>query len=101
MKRRRSSRFVHGWIRHSFPGLPALLLSAADLDCLTLLPVGMLLPGTFRPNFKKADCQSRSTSSVLPSLTRFKFHEVSRYLEDLVVQIDAPLLNQLRETFFP
>jgi hypothetical protein len=40
---------------------------------------------------QESRCQPRSTRSVL----------VSRYPEDLVAQIGAPLLNQLGITFFP
>ena len=41
-----------------------------------------------------------STRSVLPILTGFRFQGVSEYLEDLVTDIDAPQLNNLRITFF-
>jgi hypothetical protein len=125
MKRRRSFQNEYGWIRHSFPGLPALLLSATDLVRLTLLGIphsGHIPPEAMstylsalvrledfvlefqllrsRPG-QESRCQPRSTRSVLPSLTRFKFHGVSRYPEDLVAQIGAPLLNQLGIMFFP
>ncbi|KAI9510200.1 hypothetical protein F5148DRAFT_1282202 [Russula earlei] len=38
--------------------------------------------------------------SVLPALTQFEFGGVYEYLEDLLVQIEAPLLNQLWVTFY-
>ena len=40
------------------------------------------------------------TLSVLPALIKLTFVGVSEYFEDLVTQIDAPLLNQLYITFF-
>ncbi|KAI9456309.1 hypothetical protein F5148DRAFT_1377961 [Russula earlei] len=40
------------------------------------------------------------TRSVLPVLTRLEFKGVHEYLEDLVAQIEAPLLNKLEVTFF-
>ena len=38
--------------------------------------------------------------SVLPALTELKFVGVSRYLEDLMARIDAPVLDNLDITFF-
>ncbi|KAI9442079.1 hypothetical protein F5148DRAFT_804177 [Russula earlei] len=38
--------------------------------------------------------------SVLPALTNLYFHGVHKYLEDLLAQIEAPLLNKLDVTFF-
>jgi len=38
--------------------------------------------------------------SVLPLLTYFKFKGASKYLENLVARIDAPLLDSLGITFF-
>jgi F-box-like/Zinc finger, C2H2 type len=40
------------------------------------------------------------TRVVLPSLTYFDFKGVSEYLEDIVAQIDLPLLDRIRITFF-
>jgi hypothetical protein len=40
------------------------------------------------------------TRSVLPALTELTFNGVSEYLEDLVIRIEAPLLNDLHITFF-
>jgi hypothetical protein len=39
------------------------------------------------------------TRTLLPVLTTLQFQGVSEYLEDLVTQIDAPLLNTLHITF--
>jgi hypothetical protein len=40
------------------------------------------------------------TRTLLPSLTRVAFKGVNEYLEDIVAQIDAPLVNALSITFF-
>jgi hypothetical protein len=40
------------------------------------------------------------TRAVLPALTAFDFQGVSDYLEDLVAQIDAPLLSRAKFRFF-
>ena len=40
------------------------------------------------------------TRFVLPVLTDFEFKGVSKYLEDLVICIDAPQLERLKITFF-
>jgi hypothetical protein len=107
-----------------FPGLPKVLLSAADLVDLRLTEVpysGHLSPeamvtclsaltrleklklkfDTPRP---RSDLESRRppppTRSVLPALIILWFKGVSEYLEDLVAWVDAPLLDYLEITFF-
>jgi hypothetical protein len=110
--------------RVPFPGLPKLLISAADLVHLELHDIphsGYILPETI------ATCISTSTGlnslvlkfeslrsrpvresrrpppqtrSVLPALTDFSFTGVSEYLEDLVARIDAPLLRYMSIVFF-
>ena len=107
-----------------FPGLPRLLLSATHLTDLCLEKIPHL--GYFSPE-EIATALSASTSLedlhigfesplslpdratrrpppptrlVLPALKNFMFKGVEEYLEDLVVRIDAPLLNELRITFF-
>ncbi|KAI9450687.1 hypothetical protein F5148DRAFT_1335837 [Russula earlei] len=40
------------------------------------------------------------TRSVLPSLTKLVFRGAHQYLEDLLAQIEAPLLNKLKIGFF-
>jgi hypothetical protein len=104
----------------SFPGLPKLLLSAtyllslqlwriphaayispkAMVTCLSALTslkyftLELKLPQTH------PDRESRHpplpTRTLLPSLTWLKFQGVSEYVEDLVAQINAPLLNYLQ-----
>jgi hypothetical protein len=59
----------------------------------------------FRSPRSRADRENRLlprrlTRVVLPSLTSFDFKGNSEYLEDIVVQIDAPLLDQVEVTFF-
>ncbi|KAI0293313.1 hypothetical protein B0F90DRAFT_1404455 [Multifurca ochricompacta] len=107
----------------SFPALPKLLLSTSALSSLRLesIPItGYISPEvtvaclSALPNLKTfsikflsltlPDRRSRrpppQTRVVLPALTEFSFHGLSQYLEDLVVRIDAPLLCQLKITFF-
>ena len=106
-----------------FPALPKLLLSATDLVHLTLRRIphsGYLAPETivtglavmanlkslaieFEPFVFLPDRESRrspsSTRTILPALTRLAFQGVSEYLEDLVSQIDAPILDTAYITF--
>jgi hypothetical protein len=107
-----------------FPGLPKLLLSATHLVYLDLLDIPH--SGYFSPDAMAAalstltsleyfwllfespescpDLETRrlppSTRSNLPALTWFRFKGVSEYLEDLVIDIDAPQLDKLRIAFF-
>jgi len=108
----------------SFPTLPRLLLSSSDLVDLQLwnIPVtGYFSPellavclsaltrlGSLSIEFQSPrsflDRTSRHppplTRAVLPALTRLHFQGVSEYLEDLVAQINAPLLDHVIITFF-
>ena len=107
-----------------FPALPRLLLFSTDLVCLTLwniphsgyisaeaivtglavlanlksLTIGFESPRS-RPNQENWP-PPPPTRTVLPALTRFGFHGVSKYLEDLMARIDAPLLDSIRINFF-
>jgi hypothetical protein len=110
--------------RIPFPGLPKLLLSATDLVSLSIwkIPhsgyispeamVRCLTPLTrlerlelgFKSPLSRPVRETRPphlpTRSTLPTLTAFRFAGVSEYLEDFVARIDAPLLDDLRITFF-
>lgn len=113
------------WLeRIPFPGLPNLLLSATDLVDLRLWeiphsgyisPDGMVaclsaltrlenLDLEFESSSSRPDVESQrvpsSTRFLLPALTRFWFRGTSEYLEDLVGQIDAPLLDGFFICFF-
>jgi hypothetical protein len=107
-----------------FPTLPRLLLSSNDLVNLSLSRIprnGYISPEAM------ATCVSASTSltklsigfispasrpdpttrppppltrAILPALTKFQFHGVSEYLEDLMSRIEAPLLDVMKITFF-
>ncbi|KAH9971524.1 hypothetical protein BGW80DRAFT_443445 [Lactifluus volemus] len=107
-----------------FPTLPQLLLSSNDLvdlaldripqngyispeamaTCisastrLTNLSIGFISP-TSRPD-PAIRHPPPLTRVVLPALTKFDFHGVSQYLEDLMARTDAPLLRAARITFF-
>jgi hypothetical protein len=107
-----------------FPGLPRLLSSATHLANLTLWNIphsGYFSPpaivtilstltslsdlwlGFQSPRYcpdRASRRPHRSTRSVLPVLTTFRFNGVTEYLEDLVTCIDAPKLNLLDITFF-
>jgi hypothetical protein len=113
------------WLEHvPFPGLPKLLLSTTDLVDLRLWEIpysGYISPDTMvtclsaltrlenldlefesprsRPD-RKSQRRPSSSRFVLPALTRFWFRGTSEYLEDLVAQIDAPLLHGLFIGFF-
>ncbi len=106
----------------SFPGLPKLLRSAADLVHVGLWRIP---PSGYIPPETLVTCLSTLTSleslslgfetprprpvgesrHPLPpirthTLTYLNFQEVSEYLEEVVARIDAPLLNNLHIIFF-
>jgi hypothetical protein len=106
-----------------FPALPKLLLTATDLVHLDLWNIphsGYISPEAivtglavlanlnslivgFQSPLSRPGRESRrkpATRTVLSALTRFEFHGVSVYLEDLVARIDAPLLDSISITFF-
>ena len=108
----------------SFPALPKLLLSATHLVRLDLQYVphyGYMSPESFatglavsanleflRVEFEPARSRpyrdSRPppppTRIVLPALTHFELKAVGEWLEDVLVRIDAPLLDSVYITFF-
>jgi F-box-like len=107
-----------------FPALPNLLLSTHDLVELRLwnIPLsGYISPGAvvtglsastrlqslrleFRSPRSRADRETRLVPRlmrlVLPALTSFYFKGDSEYLEDIVAQINTPLLTEFNITFF-
>jgi hypothetical protein len=108
-----------------FPGLPNLLLSATRLVVLkiqeiplsgyislealvTALTVLTCLEDfelTFEPPLSFPDQKNRRLSPqariLLSSLTSFSFIGACEYLEGLIDQIDAPLLDEFTISFFP
>jgi hypothetical protein len=110
--------------RIPFRTLPRLLLSTNDLVDLSLLKIphsGYISPETmvtcisaltsltylsigFESPTSRPDPTTRHPPplirAVLPALTNFDFHGVSEYLEDLMAQIDAPLLHCVVILFF-
>jgi F-box-like len=106
-----------------FPTLPQLLLSSNDLVNLRLSKIphcGYISPETIATcisaltsltslsiGFKSPASRPHPTNRrpppltrvVLPALTNFDFHGVSEYLEDLMAQIEAPLLDVMKITF--
>jgi hypothetical protein len=103
-----------------FPGLPKLLLSATHLTDLRLsnIPLsGYISPEamfsclsaltrleTLILEFESPESEHRRppprTRTLLPALTWLQFNGVSEYLEQLVVQIDTPLLDKLKISLF-
>jgi len=105
-----------------FPTLPEFALSAThitDLDLLHDRNSGYISPKVLATcvaalcNLESFSVESRSlhpspdqsstpppTSAVLPALTRLSFRGSSEYLDNLVAQIDTPLLKQLIVAFF-
>lgn len=106
--------------RIPFPALSTLLLSATDLVDLQLLNIpktGFILQDKMvavlvaltRLESLSIEFQSHlldrrllppPTPITLPSLTSFNFRGVSEYLEDVVAQIDTPLLKTFTITYF-
>ena len=102
-----------------FPGLPKLLFSATHLTNLQLFNIsnsGYISPEAMVSCFfaltgleililefespesfpiREHRPPPPSTRTLLPALTRLQFRGVSEYLEDLVVRIDTPLLDNL------
>jgi hypothetical protein len=107
-----------------FPGLPTLLLSTTHLvhlsltsishseyfspeamiTCLSVLTRLKTLDIRFRSADNCPDRKSRrpdlQTRILLPVLAELGFSGASKYLDDLVAGIDAPLLDKLRIIFF-
>jgi hypothetical protein len=110
--------------RISFPSLRRFLLSTSDLTTLRLLKIpndGYISPEAMATSlsaltkleilhikFASPTPQPKRrtrrppphTRSVLSTLTSLEFRGVSEYLEVLVAQIDAPMLEQFRTSFF-
>ncbi|KAI0279655.1 hypothetical protein BGY98DRAFT_411475 [Russula aff. rugulosa BPL654] len=102
-----------------FPGLPKLLFSATHLTNLQIFNIsnsGYISPEAMVSCFfaltgleililefespesfpiREHRPPPPSTRTLLPALTRLQFRGVSEYLEDLVVRIDTPLLDNL------
>ena len=111
-------------IRFPFPGLRKLFLSVTDLvhfafrkiphsgyispeamvTCISALPRLEVLHIEYESPRSRPPVEHRRLPhprrSVLPALTHFMFVGVSEYFEDLVDQVDAPLLDHLDITFF-
>ncbi|KAH9971467.1 hypothetical protein BGW80DRAFT_442004 [Lactifluus volemus] len=87
------------WIPHSGYILPETMATCISaLISLTKLSIGFESPAS-RPNPTNRR-PPPLTRAVLPALTNFDFHGVSEYLEDLMAQIDAPLLHRVEILFF-
>jgi hypothetical protein len=113
------------WLKSiPFPALPKILSSAADLVYMRLSKIphsGYISPSAMvtclsaltrlkslvlgfksprsRPD-RTSQLSPRRTRTILPALTYLRFRGVTEYLEDLVTQIDAPLLRDISITFF-
>ena len=106
-----------------FQALPKLLLSTTRLSTLSLLDIphsGYISPGVMvtylsaLTNLERlclgfpspSTCPNHanqpsppSTRTVLPALTSFGFTGFTKYLEDLVARIDAPILDSFSLSF--
>ena len=118
---RLQSLFLDGF---AFPGVWKLLLSAHHLVVLSLWniphsgyisPEAMVTALSATPNLQSFEIAFQSSLSrpdqasrqpppltriILPALTTLSFIGVSEYVEDLVCQIDVPLLNNLNIWLF-
>ena len=81
-----------------FRGLPNLLLSASSLVTLSLSNIHFVSPNRHELQSAFSQHPPPSTGFVFPALTRFEFKGYSRYLEDIVAQVNAPVLNDLSIT---
>jgi len=104
----------------AFVNLPKLLLSTTQLvtlrlysvpilpyispvtlaTCLAVMPNLRQLEIELQRRFPLSDQPPLSARVILPSLTSLHFMGVSDYLEELLAQIDAPILQTLLVTFF-
>ncbi|KAI9454353.1 hypothetical protein F5148DRAFT_1378269 [Russula earlei] len=105
----------------AFPGIPKFLLSANHLvgfslrnipdsgyfspqalvTALSVMSRLVILRVDFQsPRYPSSRPRPPLTRTVLPALTDLLFQGVHEYLEDLLAQIEAPLLNTLYITFF-
>jgi len=107
-----------------FPALPKLLSSTTDLVILNLFDIphsGYFSPEVMvtclsaltrlkslvlqfqsprsRPD-RTSRLSPRRTPTILPALTYLRFKGVTEYLEDLVTQLDTPLLKDITIRFF-
>lgn len=105
----------------SFPALPKLLLSATDLVSLDFWAIGYVSPEAmatclavlnkleflqlaFRISLpsrhRRPSPRPPLPRAVLPALISFFFRGFSEYVEDLVAQIESPLLSMVEITVF-
>ena len=70
----------------------------SELTMLQSLRLGFRSPRSF-PN-QSNRLQPPNTRTFFPALTSFEFHGVSEFLEDLVAQIETPLLYSVKITLF-
>jgi F-box-like len=75
------------------PAIVTVLLALPNLNDLVI----HFLPYRSPPHEMSPPSRTRA---VLPALTTFRFGGVSQYLEDIVSQIDAPLLNRFHMSLF-
>jgi len=83
--------------------IPDYISSQRTATCLSVLTSLQTLSLVFQhyiyPQYQESRHPSPPTRIVLPALRYFQFAGVSKYLENLVAQIDAPELNKLSITF--
>ena len=100
----RLSYNISSWDAFHFQDYQKILLSTNDLVVLSTLTRLEQLSLRFESPLSRPVRETRRlhppTRSTLLALTYFWFEGVSEYLEDLVAQINVPLLDYLNITFF-
>jgi len=97
---------IHDLVKLSLWNIPfsGYITTDAMVTCLSALTRLQSLRLGFRSPRSRADRENRLiprlTRFVLPALTSLYFKGDSDYLEDIVTQIDTPLLAQFHTTFF-
>ena len=89
------------YIPHTWHISPeAIVMSLVALTRLDFLYIGFQSLVSFPGQISSRRQAASPTKVILPALTRFEFHGISEYLEDLVAQIDAPCLTSIHIRYF-
>jgi hypothetical protein len=75
---------------------PELVAVLSVLTRLEMLNMGFPLGGTLFGRWTRYPDSDPPIRAVLPALTEFDFYGTGEYLEDLVAQLDAPLLDNVQ-----
>jgi hypothetical protein len=75
---------------------PELVAVLSALTKLEMLNMGFPLGGTLFGRWTRYPDPDPPVRAVLPALTEFDFYGTGEYLEDLLAQLDAPLLDNVQ-----